>query len=191
MLENGGCIGMELRKTAPGAVEVRLSGAELKSLGLSPRERGCWKELAALAQAACAAVGLRLCRPCAQVCPDGAGGCSILLQTQPPPPAVSLCQEGTLPVIYAFEDAHALLQGARQLFSSCAYRVRKSALYRVPHGWRLLLWPLDLGEGTSLKVMDAYAPRCGQGPLAAAWLAEHSRLLLDRDAVGALSTRFC
>ena len=45
MLENRGCIGMELRKTAPGAVEVRLSGAELKSLGLSPRERNILPDL--------------------------------------------------------------------------------------------------------------------------------------------------
>ena len=181
---------MELRKAAPQSAEVHLSGAELESLGLSLEGGTHQRELAALAHAACGAVGICLHRPTAQIVPDGEGGCTILLRGRSPSGGVLPARAEASPVIYAFEDVDLLIRGAVRLFGRCAHRIRKSALYRVPHGWRLLLWPLDWGEGISLGMMDEYAPRCGQGPLAAAWVAEHGHLLVERDAVGMLSSYF-
>ncbi len=181
---------MELRKIAPQWVEVHLSGAELNGLGLSPREETHQEELAALAKAACSAVGIYLRHPTTQIKEDQEGGCTVLLQGQESLKGPLSRLEKEIPVAYAFEDVDQLIHGATRLFHRCSHRIRKSALYQVPHGWRLLLWPLDLREGVSLRVMDEYAPRCGQGPLAAAWLAEHGRLLVERDAVGLLSSYF-
>ena len=96
----------------------------------------------------------------------------------------------SLPVVYAFEDVDDLIHGSVKLFGRCSHRIRKSALYRVRGGWRLAVYPLDAREGLSLSLLDEYAPRCGQGPLAAAWLEEHGDRLVEDNAVDLLSAYF-
>lgn len=77
-------------------------------------------------------------------------------------------------VVYAFDDVDALIEGSVKLFRRCSHRILRSALYRMGRGWRLVVHPLDEAGGVTLSLLDEFAPRCGEGELAEAWLGEHA-----------------
>lgn len=127
------------------------------------------------------------------ICSDGEGGCLVWLSEDGPLPQNRwrVVQRTSRPVIYAFDDIDTLIAGASKLFQRCSHRLQKSTLYRIGDGWRLAIFPADMGKDSkTLALLDEYARRCGQGPLALAWLDEHSQVLLRDNAVDLLSSYF-
>lgn len=68
------------------------------------------------------------------------------------------------PVVYAFDDVDALIEGSVKLFRRCSHRILRSALYRMGRGWRLVVHPLDeAGGGDPLAARRIRAALRGGG----------------------------
>ncbi|MEM1485411.1 adaptor protein MecA [Oscillospiraceae bacterium PP1C4] len=127
-----------------------------------------------------------------EVYPNEQGGCTVYfsdLSTQSSG-RWRVRRHVASPVIYAFDDVDTLITGSVKLFRSCSHRIRKSMLYRMGKSWRLVIYPLDIVENITLSFLDEYAPRCGEGELAAVWLDEHGEQVLTENAVDLLSAYF-
>lgn len=127
-----------------------------------------------------------------EVLPSAAGGCSIYFSDIDEDDMSSFQPKTRVPspVIYAFDDIDHLIAGAVKLFRRCSHRILKSTLYKVRDSWRLAIYPLDIIENISLALLDEFAPRCGQGEVAAAWLEEYADKILAENAVDLLSAYF-
>lgn len=129
-----------------------------------------------------------------EVYPNEEGGCTIYFsdidEDEKEPKRWRVRRRVTSPVVYAFDDIDILISGSVKLFHRCSHRIRKSALYRIGESWRLVIYPLDVLENITLSFLDEYAPRCGEGELAAVWLEEHAEKVLTENAVDLLSAYF-
>lgn len=188
---------MKIRQINPSLYQVLLTGEELKEKSLTFERMDCaGKETQALLLSIITLLRADGFEPgekvFIEVYPTRDGGCAIFFSALD----VSVQKRWKVhrhvssPVIYAFDDVDILIKGAVQLFRRCSHRILKSALYRVSDGWRLLIYPLDTLENVSLSLLDEFAPRCGEGTLAEAFLSEHAQLLLEENAVDFISACF-
>lgn len=127
-----------------------------------------------------------------EVFPANEGGCTIYFSDlgTGEPKRWRVRRRSVSPAVYQFDDINNLIDCAVKLFRLYSHRIRKSSLYRVETGWRLALYPLDILENVTLPFVDEYAPRCGEGELAAVWLEEHGTCILADNAVDVLSSYF-
>ncbi len=124
-----------------------------------------------------------------EVYPNEQGGCTVFLSdlSTHETRRWRVRRHVASPVIYAFDDIDVLIVGTVKLFRRCSHRIRKSMLYRLEKSWRLVIYPLDVVENITLSFLDEYAPRCGEGELAATWLDEHGERVLPENAVDLIS----
>ena len=186
---------MEIKKLETGRVRIALTGEELQELNLCYDDIDCEApETQALICTLVAAARSRTgfdpgCRLMAEFYPEGQG-CVVYLSDADDPLQQRPARKVTTPVIYLFDDLNLLITAAVGLFARCSHRIRKSSLYLMEHTWRLVLYPLDTVENITLGFLDEYAPRCGEGELAAAMLREHAEPLIEENAVDLLAAYF-
>lgn len=78
------------------------------------------------------------------------------------------------PIVYDFADKKTLLKAAEAISAP----IRKSSLYRMENGWRLLLWPQE-GQ----KIHLQYGHRIGQGIIPEAEAIEFGQEIRRKGAV--------
>lgn len=195
--EHMGGMKMKIRQINARLYQVLLTGEELKEKSLTFERMDCdGKETQELLVSIITLLRADGFEPgekvFIEVYPTQNGGCAIFFSTMDGhiQKRWKVHRHVTSPVIYGFNDVDLLITGAVQLFRRCSHRILKSALYKVNGGWRLLIYPLDTLENISLSLMDEFAPRCGEGVLAEAFLSEHAQLLLKENAVDFLSACF-
>lgn len=188
---------MKIRQLNPRRYQVLLTGEELRDSSLTFEGIDCagreTQELLLSLMKRLVADGFQPTEKVfIEVYPAEDGGCTIFFSAldMPAQKRWKVVRHVSSPVIYAFDDVDVLITGAVRLFQRCSHRILKSALYRVKNGWRLLIYPLDTLESVSLSLLDEYAPRCGEGVLAEAFLSEHAQLMLKENAVDFLSACF-
>ena len=189
---------MEYQQLGPRRLRVALTREELEELGLSYdaldyRDLRTLSLLLTLLETARGAVEFEAGgRILVEVAPAGEGGCEICFSGlgRRRPQRWKVRRHVAAPVVYAFDDVDALIEGSVKLFRRCSHRILRSALYRMGRGWRLVVHPLDEAGGVTLSLLDEFAPRCGEGELAEAWLGEHAEQVLDDKAVDLICAYF-
>lgn len=189
---------MEIKPIDAHRLEIVLSQEELFSAGVLYEQLDCRKPpTRALLLSLLEAARLRAdFTPDTQVLveafPDGTGGCVFCFSDRSPraPKRWRVQRRVPSPVVYAFDDVDTLIDGSVKLFRRCSHRIRKSTLYRLGKSWRLVIYPLDVLENITLSFLDEFAPRCGEGATAAAWLDEHAERIVAENAVDLLSAYF-
>ncbi|WP_308754120.1 hypothetical protein [uncultured Anaerotruncus sp.] len=173
---------MEYKQLGPRRLQVALTREELEELGLS-YDALDYRDLRTRSL---------LLTLLVEVAPAGEGGCEIRFSGlgRRRPRRWKVRRHVAAPVVYAFDDVDTLIEGAVKLFRRCSHRILRSALYRMGRGWRLVVRPLDEAGGVTLSLLDEFAPRCGEGELAEAWLGEHAEQVLDDKAVDLICAYF-
>ncbi|WP_368236540.1 adaptor protein MecA [Anaerotruncus rubiinfantis] len=189
---------MEIKQISPRRLQIQLTEADLRAAGLAfdeidcadPKSRGLFLSL--LETARMTTDFSPRAKVFIEVYPDDAGGCTVYLSdlSRLKTKRWKVRRPVSVPVIYSFTDVDTLINGSVKLFRRCSHRIRKSALYRLDGGWKLMIYPLDTVENITLSFLDEYAECCGEGPLAAAWLEEHGELVVREDAVDLISAYF-
>lgn len=121
-----------------------------------------------------------------EIYPDNGGGAVVYFTAFHPPGAPGLPAR-IQPVIFAFESAEHLLEGAARLARQYGQRVYKSSLYRFRGEFRLILYPLDYSDGLSVYFLCEYARKVGEGPVLASYIDEHGTEIIRNDAIDTLS----
>lgn len=97
---------------------------------------------------------------------------------------------GVKPVIFAFEEADSLCEGAAGLQRRYSHRIYKSSLYRFREQYRLIVYPLDYADQLSLYFLGEYGRKTGEGAVAAAFIDEHGAALILDTAIETLADYF-
>lgn len=122
-----------------------------------------------------------------EIYPDERGGATVFFTTEHRLPSHSTLYE---PVALCFADAQQLIDGAVRLFSLHGHRLLQSALYHLTEGWLLVVHPMDGPTGPAVALLAEYGAVVAQGALATAVLTEHSRPILQEQAVDLLAHYF-
>ncbi|WP_302823204.1 adaptor protein MecA, partial [uncultured Anaerotruncus sp.] len=146
---------MEYQQLGPRRLRVALTREELEELGLSYdaldyRDLRTRSLLLTLLETARGAVEFEAGgRILVEVAPAGEGGCEICFSGlgRRRPQRWKVRRHVAAPVVYAFDDVDALIEGSVKLFRRCSHRILRSALYRMGRGWRLVVHPLDEAGG--------------------------------------------
>ncbi|MCL2857800.1 MAG: adaptor protein MecA [Oscillospiraceae bacterium] len=94
---------------------------------------------------------------------------------------------GPTPVVFAFEDIETLLAAGRRAYALFRHRILKSCLYTRGRSYRLIIYPLDFGEGPSVSFLREYARLVGEGSVLTAHIEEHWQLLTADNALETLA----
>lgn len=121
-----------------------------------------------------------------EACPDGEGG-ALITFTVPPEEAG---RRGMAPVVFQFEEAESLIQGAVALYGHHRHRIQKSSLYGWESGYRLIVLPLDYTDRLSVYLLGEYGRKVGEGDIAVSHTEEFGRLIAEDDALETLAFYF-
>lgn len=97
---------------------------------------------------------------------------------------------GMEPVLFRFDSAETLLEGAEKVWEQYGHRIFKSSLYRMDGKYRLVVWPLDYADRLSIYFLSEFGEKLGEGELLAAYTGEHGKELIDGNAIEVLSELF-
>jgi negative regulator of genetic competence, sporulation and motility len=90
------------------------------------------------------------------------------------------------PVIYGFDSAYDMVRGVTELYNRYGHRIYKSSLYIGANGFLLTIRALDYSNRQSGRFLEEYAQITGKGEVYAAYIEEHSELLIEDNAVDVL-----
>ncbi|MDR2932093.1 MAG: adaptor protein MecA [Oscillospiraceae bacterium] len=124
-----------------------------------------------------------------EVYPGGEGGCVICFTAfdkSQYPRKLSKLQ----PVIFSFDDADTLCEGAVRLFERYSHRIYKSALHHYRGAFVLTIYPLDFSDRLSVYFLSEYAQRLGEGDILAAYVDEHGCEIIPEGALDTLNDYF-
>lgn len=123
-----------------------------------------------------------------EVYPCEGGGC-VLYFTNLRTPART-AGPGMEPVVFAFDDADTLIEGACKVFERYSHRIYKSSLYLLEGVYRLVVFPLDYSDRLSVYFLSEYAEKLGEGEMLAAFTEEHGEELIRDTAIDTLAEHF-
>ena len=90
-------------------------------------------------------------------------------------------------IVFAFDDVELLIQAASRLFKQFCHRIYKSSLYKAEGRYFLIVWPLDIAEGTTAFFLGEYGSYIGAGEIVVAKVAEYGRLIIEDTAIDTIS----
>lgn len=94
------------------------------------------------------------------------------------------------PVVFSFENADDLCNGAVKLFKRYSHRIYKSSLHRYNGTFHLIIYPLDYSDRLSVYFLSEYGERVGEGGVFAAHIGEYGSEIIADNALDALSEMF-
>lgn len=97
---------------------------------------------------------------------------------------------GLEPVLFGFDGAEELVEGACKTFERYGSRIYRSSLYRFHGQYRLVVYPLDYYDRLSIYFLSEFGHQKGRGELLAAYIAEHGKELIGDDALETLAYYF-
>ncbi|MEG2204382.1 MAG: hypothetical protein RRY21_04385 [Oscillospiraceae bacterium] len=185
---------MKYKSLGSDKLRVSLSAQEALALGLSfePQDaadlRLLKRVMLRLLAEAREATGLTLQtdRLSIEIYPEDSGGCTVLFKSDG---AQSSAPSDCAPMVFAFDNAGAMIDGAIRLFAQHGHRLAHSALYQSG-GWRLVIVSSDGPGGPVSHLLSEYGRRLPDGAMIAAQLEEHAAALLPDRAVDTLSYYF-
>lgn len=90
-------------------------------------------------------------------------------------------------VAFAFQNSELLIQAASRLFKQFCHRIYKSSLYKAEGRYILVVYPLDIAEGTTAFFLGEYGEYLGAGEIVVAKIAEHGSIIIEDTAIDTLA----
>ena len=177
---------MTIKKLSPDKVRITLTQEELAAYeidwdAVGPEDEPTRELLLQLLDCAWQSAGF--CPDEGQVyieaLPTDSGCVIILSKARSTDTLESICS----PVIFRFDRAEDLLDGAQQLFGHYSHRIFRSALYQSGNSFLLMIRPLDQTSRESVLLLSEYGTLAAQGELAAAVIREHAKPLMEENAL--------
>jgi negative regulator of genetic competence, sporulation and motility len=125
-----------------------------------------------------------------EVYPSESGGSVIYVTAMRQDPRRRGAPKGPSPVVFRFEDADTLLQGALLGHRLYGHRILDSALYLSGDDYLLILYPLDFSDRLSIYFFAEFGQMVGEGEVLASYTKEHGKELLAEKALDTLSEYF-
>lgn len=127
-----------------------------------------------------------------EVFPSEEGGCIVFftcLRGSGHPPGICGAL-GPEAVVFAFFQVEELLSAACKVYHRYSHRIYKSSLYRLENSYRLVVYPLDYIDNLSILLLGEFGEKTGTGPVLAAFIEEHGKLLVQDTALDTLARYF-
>jgi len=117
-------------------------------------------------------------------------GCDLYFTIIRRPSKLKDSQTVISPVLFEFESAGELIEGACKVFERYSHRIYKSSLYLLNGKYRLLVYNLDYNDKLSVYFLSEFALKLGEDEVLAAYTMEHGREIILDSAIDTLSKYF-
>ncbi|MCL2034325.1 MAG: adaptor protein MecA [Oscillospiraceae bacterium] len=117
-------------------------------------------------------------------------GCDLYFTIIRRPGKLKGSQTVISPVLFEFDSAKELIEGACKVFERYSHRIYKSSLYLLNGKYRLLVYNLDYDDKLSVYFLSEFASKLGEDEVLAAYTMEHGREIILDTAIDMLSKYF-
>ncbi len=90
-------------------------------------------------------------------------------------------------MIFEFDQADTLIEGAIRLFAQYSHRIYKSALYHWKKKFYLIVYPFDSIDSPTITMLGEYGKKYGEGEISAAYIREHATVIAPENAIDRLA----
>lgn len=94
------------------------------------------------------------------------------------------------PVVFEFENAEELIEGACKTFLRYSHRIYRSSLYLLNGKYRLLVYNLDYSDKLSIYFLSEFGKKLGDDEIFVSFTTEHGKELIADCALDTLASYF-